>query len=131
MTVNGQVDQGSSDNKGLRLDVGLENYADLEDLDEEDPDDDDLVVTYDTDAGTLPAVELKLRDIPEGTMEGTFAGVVYMTGDLEGGLDFDLTLAGTITSDGGDGVSRVPDSCAISGTVTNEGGGVYDVDLTL
>jgi hypothetical protein len=128
--VTGQADQGSSDNKGLRLDVALAQYADVEDLDRDHDDDDDLFATYSTAEAAPLYADLKLRDIPEGTYEGTYSGDVLLEGDLAGVLTLSLTLTGGLTSDGGAGVTRVVAGSTVRGTVTNEGGGVYEVDLT-
>lgn len=128
--VTGQADQGSSDNKGLRLDVALAQYADVEDLDRDHDDDDDLFATYSTAEGAPLYADLKLRDIPEGTYEGTYSGDVLLDGDLAGVLTLSLTLTGGLTSDGGAGVTRVAAGSTVRGTVTNEGGGVYEVDIT-
>ncbi len=130
IVVTGQADQGSSDNKGLRLDVALAQYADVEDLDRDHDDDDDLYATYGTAEGAPLFADLKLRDIPEGTYEGTYSGDVLLDGDLAGVLTLSLTLTGGLTSDGGAGVTRVADGSTVRGTVTNEGGGVYEVDIT-
>jgi hypothetical protein len=127
MTVTGQVDQGSSDNKGLRLDVALEEYADVTDLD--DDEDVEVVITYDTDPDDLPYADLQLRDMPDGTLSGTFAGVFLMSGDLEGPVELSLTIEGPTESDGADGVQRVEGETEIVGTATNEAGGTYEIDV--
>ena len=137
IVVGGQVDQGSSDNKGLRLDVTMVAYSDGviiidEDDDGEDDDDLHLDVTYDTDAAELPFLELSLKGYTsEGTLEGTLLGTYTMTGDLEGTVTLDLTMAGDLTGSTIEEVSRVEGSTTITGTATNDDGGVYDVDLTI
>lgn len=128
MTVDGQADQGNSANKNLRLDVALAGYADLEALD--DGEGDALAVTYATPDGAPLAVDLQLRGIPDGTLEGTFSGDVLLAGDLEGQATLALTVAGALVPDG-DEVAREDGTTAITGTVTNDGGGTFDVDLTL
>lgn len=129
MTVDGQADQGASDNKGLRLDVSVDDYADVEDLDTSDPDDDDLFVTYDSVApGT---VDLQLKNMPDGTLGGTFEGTFVMTGDLEGEVTLSVSLDGTIEDDGSGGVQRVEGDTHVVGTATNDHGGTYDIDVTL
>src|SRR5882724_10545790 len=71
LTVTGQVDQGASPNKGMRLRVGLANYSDGDVV----PDGGSPVaVTYQTDAGAEPALGLTLRGIPTGTFMGTLGG---------------------------------------------------------
>lgn len=130
MTVNGQVDQGSSDNKGMRLDVALDEYSDVIDLDEDD--EEEVVVTWWTDAEVgLPHLEMQLRDVPDGTLEGSFNGTFFMEGDLEGEVTLAITFSGLIEDDGAGGTQRVVGSSAVTGTATNDSDGVYEVDLTL
>lgn len=131
LTVTGQVDQGASDNKGMRLDLLLEEYSDLVDLDL-DGEEYDLEVTYWTDADTgLPAVDLQLKDIPAGTLSGTVTGTFEMQGDLEGEVILSLSLEGAIEDDGQGGTRRVVGSTTVTGTATGPAGGVYDVDLQI
>ncbi len=128
ITVTGQADQGSSDNKGLRLDIVLVGYRDRVDLNEDG--DEDLAVTYDTPEGTDLLADLKLRDLPDGTLSGTVTRDVEMIGDLEGAIRLALDIDGPTESDGGEGVMLVDGETHVSGTATNEGGGVFEVDLT-
>lgn len=130
MTVTGQADQGSSDNKGLRLDVALDAYADLEDVNEDD--DDELLITYDTDDAALPSIDLQLKGMPDGTLSGTLVGAFFMSGDLEGEADLNLSLEGTTEEDPGQAgyAQRVEGATAVTGTATS-GDGRYDVDLML
>ncbi|MFZ5476116.1 MAG: hypothetical protein ACOZNI_05020 [Myxococcota bacterium] len=130
MTVTGKADQGSSDNKGLRLDVALDDYADVEDLD--DDEEDEVAITYDTDPDDLPYADLQLRDMPDGTLSGTFSGTFRMEGDLEGDVELDLTVEGPTEADPDydNGVRRVEGETEIEGTATNEDGGVFEVDVT-
>lgn len=131
LTVSGQVDQGSSDNKELRLDLLLEDYADLPDDDEDGvaDDDDDPDWVYDTDADALPALDLSLRDIPDGTLEGTLVGTFIMEGQLEGEVALDLAIAGDIEADGADGVRRADGTTSITGTATSAYG-AFEIDVT-
>ena len=128
ITVTGQADQGSSDNKGLRLDIALADYSDFVDLDEDK--DEELSVTYTTPDGETLLADLKLRDMPDGTLSGTVTGNVGMFGDLEGLITLSLSVDGPTESDGGDGVMLVDGQTQVSGTATNDDGGVYDVDVT-
>ncbi len=128
ITVTGKVDQGSSDNKGLRLDVALDDYADLVDLDEDD--DEDLEVRYETNPDDPPYADLKLRDVPDGTLEGTLLGDVAMDGDLEGVVTLSLTLEGPLESDGAEGTRLVDGQTHVTGTATNDDGGTYEIDVT-
>ncbi|MDP2307313.1 MAG: hypothetical protein Q8P18_14905 [Pseudomonadota bacterium] len=123
MVISGQVDQGSSDNKGLRLFMALDDYSDT--LGEDDEPD----VFYQTDASDLPALNLTLKDMPEGTLDGTLAGTFAMDGVLAGIVELDVTLAGE-TDDDGTGIAiRSPGSTRITGTATSDYG-VYEIDVT-
>src|SRR5215468_9852968 len=62
MTVTGQVDQGVSANKGMRLLDALSNYSD------------DGQVRYNTDQAALPALTINLKGIPNGTLDGSLNG---------------------------------------------------------
>lgn len=129
LTITGQVDQGSSDNKGMRLDIAMAGYTDGDIA--IDDDGDTIRVTYNTSAEALPFLMLTLRNIPGGTLSGSLAGTYRMTGDLEGDATLNLTIAGSIADGGGGDVVRVPGSTTVTGTATNADGGVYDVDITL
>ena len=102
LTVTGQVDQGSSDNKGMRLNIALVDY-----------DDGDIVINengvrislvYDTDpiAANQPYMQIMLKSIPSGTFDGyinsnaSTLGVYHMMGDLEGTLILNVTFTGTL-----------------------------------
>ncbi len=131
LTVTGQVDQGSSANKGMRLHVGMVGYSD-------GPfpitaDGDSISITYDTpaDATLQPALEMQLKNIPTGTLTGTLAGTYLMTGGLEGEATLTLTFTGMLQAVGTTGVERVPGSTHVTGTVTSTGDGLYNVDVTL
>ena len=126
MVVGGQVDQGSSDNKGLRLSVALDDYADLVDIDVDGAV--DLRVAYATDAPL--DLDVQLRDAPDGTLSGTLVGTVLLTGDLAGPATFDLALDGAIEDDGTGAAQRVAGGTHVTGTVTGPSGGVYPVDVT-
>jgi hypothetical protein len=129
LSITGQVDQGSSANKGMRLRVGMVAYTDgLISLEDEDL---TVEITYDTDLDpTLqPYLQLSLKNIPTGTLEGTLTGTYHMTGDLAGDATLNLTFAGMLQADGA-GVIRAPGTTVVTGTATT-GDGVYDVSLTL
>lgn len=130
LTITGQVDQGTSANKGMRLRVGMVDYTDgplVIDGEELDVD-----ITYNTaaDVTLQPALTLNLRNIPTGTLDGTLIGDYTMTGDLEGTATLNLTFAGTLQSDGAGGTIRMPGSTTVTGTATT-GDGTYDVNITL
>ena len=82
MTVTGQVDQGSSANKGMRLLEALSNYSD------------DGKVTYNTDASRPPALTISLKSIPTGTLEVRSTAPFIMSGGLGGQVSLALTFAG-------------------------------------
>jgi hypothetical protein len=127
LAITGQVDQGSSANKGMRLRVGMVGYTDGVVV----LDDDNIELTYDTDLDPAmqPYLVLSLKNIPTGTLTGTLTGTYHMTGDIVGDATLDLTFAGTLQADGA-GVSRVPGSTTVTGTAVS-GEGTYDVSLTL
>lgn len=125
MDVAGQVDQGASANKGMRLTVALVDYNDEIDADA-------VAITYDTDPATPANLTLQLRSIPDGTMTGTFVGTFTMTGDLEGDVTLELSFAGAIEAHPSDAtlVRRVAGTTTVTGTATSQYG-VYDVNLTI
>jgi hypothetical protein len=127
ITVDGQVDQGASDNKGMRLTVALEDYSDgvIETVDDED-----IEITYDTRADDLPDLTLTLRNIPDGTLEGTLVGTYDMSGSIEAVATLDLSFSGTIEDDGSGGISRVVGDTHVTGTATS-GDAVYDIDVDI
>ncbi|MBA3456659.1 MAG: hypothetical protein H0T42_26455 [Deltaproteobacteria bacterium] len=127
LLITGQVDQGASANKGMRLRVGMVGYSDGVVV----LDDENIEITYDTDLDptTQPYLVLSLKNIPTGTLEGTLVGTYHMTGDIVGDATVNLTFAGTLQADGA-GVSRVPGSTTVTGTAVS-GEGTYDVNLTL
>lgn len=129
MVITGQIDQGASDNKGMRLYLSLEEYQDVVDLDEEDGS--EIFVTYWTDPeGELPSFDLQLRGIPDGTLSGTLVGAFRMEGDLEGEVTLDVDIDGTLQPVGTDGTERAPGTTVV-GTATGPGGGTFDIDITL
>jgi hypothetical protein len=130
MSVSGQVDQGASANKGMRLDVALVEYADGTLDDPETDDDDEIEVVYSTADGAPLDVDLSLRDIPDGTVTGTAVGTTLIEGDIAGEIDVNLSLTGAIESDGSGGTRRVAGSTNVTGTVES-GNGAFDVDFDI
>lgn len=130
LVITGQVDQGSSANKEMRLRVGMVGYTDGPLV--IDGETIDVDITYDTaaDVAMQPSLELSLRNIPSGTLTGTLTGVYVMRGDLEGEATLSLTFAGAIQDDGTGKVVRVPGSTMVTGTATS-GDGTYDVNLSI
>jgi len=130
LTITGQVDQGASANKGMRLRVGMVGYTDGPFV--VDNDNNKIEVVYDTaaDVTTQPALTLMLMGIPTGTLAGTLIGTYHLSGDLAGDVTLNLTFAGMLQDAGGGDVTRAPGTTTITGTAT-QGDGVYDVMLTL
>jgi len=130
LTITGQVDQGSSDNKGMRLYVGMVEYSDGKVVVDEQQT--EIDITYDTavDPAQQPFLSLSLRNIPNGTLEGTLTGTYHLSGDIDGDVTLDLTISGTIQDDGTGKVVRTPGSTHITGTATS-GNGTYAVDVTI
>jgi hypothetical protein len=126
LTVTGQVDQGASNNKQMRLVVAMAAYEDVAGF------------TYDSDvgadAGTMaPALSLSLQGIPNGTLSGSLDGTFRMSGDLSGPVTLALTFTGDLepSTDGGasGGVVRKPGTTHITGTATSPAG-TFAVDVT-
>jgi hypothetical protein len=126
LTVTGQVDQGSSANKQMRLDVAMATYEDVSGF------------AYDTgatvDAGAaLPALGMSLQGIPTGTLTGSLAGTFQMSGDLSGPVALNLTFSGDLQSSpdaaANGGVTRKPGTTHITGTATSPAG-TFAVDVT-
>ena len=128
VTVSGQVDQGSSANKGMRLDVAMAAYSDGDVVpDGGTP----LNITYSVGDGGAPAdLDLALRNIPTGTLEGTLKGVFTMSGDLQGDVTLDLAMMGMIEAKADGGTQRKAGTVNVTGTAKS-GGGTYNVNLTL
>ncbi len=130
LIVTGQVDQGSSNNKGMRLKVGMAGYTDGKLV--VDGKQLDFNITYDTspDVTLQPALTMSLKGIPTGTLDGTLIGDYTMSGDLKGTARLDLTFTGKLMDGGGGKVVRVPGMTHVTGTADN-GDGMFLVDLTL
>lgn len=132
LTITGQVDQGASANKGMRLYVGMVDYSDGEIVINDAGD--TILVGYDTDPDpTLqPYLQMQLKNIPTGTLEGTLMGTYLLSGDdLAGTVDLNLTFNGSLMDAGGGDVARVPGSTTVTGTATNADGGTYMVNVTI
>jgi hypothetical protein len=118
LTINGKVDQGASDNKTMSLTEQMTGYSD------------DGVITYDT-SGVLPVIDLKLSNVPTGTITGTLSGAFAMSGELEGEVTLSLTIAGDLQATAADPmkVERKPGTTRITGTATSDYGD-YAVNVT-
>jgi hypothetical protein len=136
LTVTGQVDQGASLNKGMRLNIGMVGYNDGDIAINDDGD--TINVTYDTDVDPLkqPYLTMQLKNIPTGMLDGqltsntTMTGVYLLSGDIVGELTLNLVIAGTLAGTV-DAVSRAPGTTTVTGTATNSDGGVYEINLTI
>jgi hypothetical protein len=136
LTVSGQVDQGASANKQMRLYVGMVAYSDgpitINDKG------DTLAVTYDTSTTQTdqPYLQMSLMNIPTGTLSGTLdagatmTGVYHLTGDIKGDVSLDLQITGNLMAGPNSTVVRVPGSTHVTGTATS-GDGMYTVDVTI
>ena len=139
LTISGQVDQGASANKEMRLDVGMVGYDDGDVKINDSGDTIHIVYDTSTDLTMQPYLDLKLMNIPTGTLTGTLTsnstmtGVYKLTGDIKGTLTLNLTITGTLMPGSGTGttVERVVGTTHVTGTATNSDGGTYNVDVTL
>jgi len=133
LTITGQVDQGASANKGMRLHVGMVDYTDGDVvIVQEGKDDVTVNITYNTntDVTMQPFLDLKLQGIPTGTFTGTLTGTYLMEGDLAGEANLGLSFSGKLMSNGAGGTVRVVGMTTVTGTATS-GDGTFDVNLTL
>src|SRR5690349_15708232 len=92
LTVTGQVDQGMSANKGMRLNCQMVAYNDGTVM----LNGKTVNITYSTDSDVTaqPSLQMMLMGIPTGTIDGTLQGTYHMTGDLSGDLKRDLAFDG-------------------------------------
>jgi hypothetical protein len=123
ITVTGQVDQGASANKTMSLMMALKDYADNSA--------EDVAITYNTASNALPLLDLKLSNIPTGTVTGTLVGSFTMTGDLEGSVRLNVAISGDLQPTAADPmkVERKPGTTKITGTAESDYG-KYDVNVT-
>lgn len=121
MIVSGQVDQGASDNKGMRLQVVLqEDYAD-EVLEGE------RAVTYNGGPANL---EMNFKGLPDADLTGSLVGSFVMTGDLVGEVTLDLDIVGQTEAGAGTAIVRTPGTVHVTGTATSDYG-VFMIDVML
>jgi hypothetical protein len=131
MSIGGQVDQGQSTNKTMRLTDTLAAYSD------------DGVTAYDSN-GSPAALTMMLTKIPTGTLSGTLDGTFVMSpatdagaasadagAPLVGNVTLSLTFTGDLEPDPTDStkVQRKPGTTHITGTAS-AGGFTYQVDVT-
>lgn len=120
MTVGGQVDQGSSDNKNMRLELTLaQDYQDV--VVEE------LAIVYN---GGPAALDMEFRKLPNASLTGTLVGTFVMGGDLLGEVTLDLDFTGMTEEGPGGAIVRTPGSIKVVGTATSDYG-VFTVDVSL
>lgn len=117
LTVTGQVDQGASSNKTMRLLEAMAMYSD------------DGKHTYDTDSADPPMLNMDLQMIPTGTLSGTLDGPYTMSGALKGTVTLAITFNGTLMAGASNAVERAPGTTHITGTATSPFG-TYDIDIT-
>jgi hypothetical protein len=137
LTVSGQVDQGASANKEMRLYIGMVDWSDGPFTVVVDPDTDHetevmVDLTYNTSLVQLeqPYLHLSLRNVPDGDFTGELTGTYSLGGDIDGDVTLTLTFTGDIMDAGGGVVARVPGSTVVTGTAM-AGDGSYDVNVTL
>lgn len=121
MDVGGQVDQGASNNKGMRLTVALSDYSDGP------PAGSDLVIVYN---GSLDTADLSMKGLPDADLTGTLVGNLAMDGDLQGNLALNLSITGMTMDAGGGLIARAPGTIHVTGTATSDYG-VFNVDVSL
>lgn len=128
LTVTGQVDQGQSANKGMRLYIGMKGYSNGT----IHVDKTDVNITYDTstDMTMQPYLQMMLMNIPTGTLTGSLSGTYHMSGDLKGDVTLDLMFTGKLQAGSGSTVERVPGSTTVTGTAKSNNG-TYNVMVTL
>ena len=137
LTIDGQADQGSSDNKGMRLYVAMVGYDDGPVAYNDDGDTIHVIFDTSTDMTMQPYLDLKFANYPNGTMSGTLGpnsnmtGVYKLSGDIKGDLTLNVMISGPTMAGTGTLVLRVPGMTTVVGTATNSDGGVYDINITL
>ena len=86
LTIDGQADQGSSDNKGMRLYVAMVGYDDGPVAYNDDGDTIHVIFDTSTDMTMQPYLDLKFANYPNGTMSGSYRMVD------EDGTAFDVAI---------------------------------------
>ena len=121
MIVGGQVDQGASANKGMRLQVTLEGgYADVVLEGERE-------VIYD---GGPADLDMSFKGLPDAELSGTLVGTFVMDGDLVGDVALNLSFTGQTEAGPGGEIVRVPGTVQVTGTATSDYG-VFNIDVAL
>jgi len=120
MVVGGQVDQGASANKNMRLDVTLA-------MDYQDVVVEDLAIVYN---GGPAALDMEFKGLPDASLTGSLVGTFVMSGDLLGEVTLDLDFTGTTEEGVGGAIVRTAGSIHVLGTATSDYG-VFMVDVSL
>jgi hypothetical protein len=123
VTVGGQVDQGNSNNKGMRLDVAYAGYSDGQIAVDED--DEPIIIFYDGSAD----VDLSMKGLPDADLTGSFVGTLTMSGSLEGPVSLSLSFTGKTEENAAMEIQREVGTTHITGTATSDFG-VFAVDVT-
>ena len=118
LTLDGKVDQGSSNNKGMQLTFTLTDYVDVPGT------------TYNTGTN-ISTLNMSLKKIPDGTMTGTLSGTFQMSGDLEGEVTLSLTLTSDLEADSAvaGGVKRKATTIKVNGTANSQYGN-YEINIS-
>ncbi len=127
LVVGGQVDQGASANKQMRLTTDFTNYEDAI----ASPDDAGALHIVYSATSSATTLNLSLRGIPMGTFTGTFVQTLHMTGNLTGDVTLNLAFTGEFrpTAAGAMTIERTPNTTHITGTAVSTYG-TYAVDVT-
>lgn len=132
IVVDGQVSQGMSANREMRLNITLANYQDMVTDAPDGGTSAALHLTYDKpeDAGTPLSMSLSLRPNTQPSLTGTISGTLRLSGDLQGTVTVFFGITGEIRSMSGMGMryELVPGSTRIAGSVMSAFG-TYNVDI--
>ncbi len=132
LLITGKVDAGNSDNKGMKLNVGMVDYSDG--AVEINDDGETVLIVFNTDPDPLlqPLFDMKLMNYPNGTFLGTLIGTYFMSGDdINGEAAINVSFTGETQDDGTGATERKPGTIQITGSVVTEDGGTFVVDVTL
>jgi hypothetical protein len=130
LTVTGQVDQGASTNKGMRLNVGMVDYSDGDVVVNDAGEKVEIVYNTAEAIDQQPDLDMQLKNIPTGTFSGTLVGEFQMTKSITAATTVNLAFSGELESNGSGGTQRKLSTTVVTGTVTS-GGGNYNVDLKI
>lgn len=121
MVISGKVDQGSSNNKGMRLQMVLQDdYADLVVENE-------FEIIYN---GGPADLDMSFKGLPDAELTGALNGTFTMTGELAGDVTLDLDFTGMTMESASGAIVRVPGTIHVVGTATSAYG-VFAVDVSL